>query len=63
MNAESRRNDTMTVKIVRKSCAIATERNEMSVKESIALHLECMDEVQDERFLRQILTLLLKYEK
>lgn len=34
----------------------------MSIKESIALHLECMDEVQDERFLRQILTLLLKHK-
>lgn len=34
----------------------------MSIKESIALHLECMDEVQDERFPRQILTLLLKHK-
>ncbi len=34
----------------------------MSIKESIALHLECIDEVQDERFLRQILTLLTKHK-
>lgn len=34
----------------------------MSIKESIALRLERMDEVQDERFLQQIFTLLLKHK-